>query len=208
MARDPYAKYTFCEECMFQAIYLYRTMTASEVAAITGYAKSTVRNYASKYSYRLPEAIAFFEDSPEEVIPPTVYTPPAESHYRSATICWLGDTRDKDKYDEEKAYLFRFFENAEDDTPIFSKIGTTLKSCLDRLKDEIRYYEKAGFTISKVEICEIWNCGETPAESYESYLRALLIKKYPNTWHRNDRFFGVHLPAELFTKLCRQYSEL
>ena len=208
MAHDPFAKYTFCEECMFQAIYLYRTMTASQVAAITGYAKNTVRSYASKYSYRLKEAIAFFEDDPETVQPPRVYVPSNEFRYHSATIYWLDNTQGKDKLDEEKTYLFRFFANSDDTDPIFSKIGTTVKLCRDRIKDEIAYYEKAGFSIEKVEICEIWHCGDTPAESYESYLRALLIKKFPNTWHKNDRFFGVFLPTELFVKLCHQYAEI
>lgn len=208
MAHDPYAKYSYCEECMFQAIYLYRTMTASEVSRITGYAKNTVRNYASKYSYRLKEAIAFFEDDPETILPPSVYVPLPYFHYRNATVHWLDETQSKDKPDEEKTYLFRFFENEDDTDPIFSKIGTTTKLCRDRIKDEIAYYEKAGFSIAKVEICEIWHCGDTPAESYESYLRALLIKKYPNTWHKNDRFFGVFLPTELFVKLCSQYAKI
>ena len=110
--------------------------------------------------------------------------------------------------DGEKAYLFRFFKDDEK-TPVFSKIGTSTRDCYKRLKEEIRYYiAKSGLDITRVEIVEIWNCGNTPAESYESFMRALLIKKYPNTWHKNDRFFGVSISLETFVKLCRQYEEL
>lgn len=125
-------------------------------------------------------------------------------------ICWgsteihfLNNCKEKDTACGEKTYLFKFYTENE---IIFSKIGTTAKNCLQRLKDEIRYYTKRGFNITKVEICEIIDCGETPAESYESYLRALFIKKFPNTWKKNDRFFGISIPVDIFTKLCTEYA--
>lgn len=122
-------------------------------------------------------------------------------------ISFLNGTRNKDTKSGEKTYFFKFYDNP-DRPPVFDKIGTTNKSCLDRLKQEIRYYNKAGFGIEKVEICEIWDCGNTPAESYESFMRALLIKKFPNTWRRNDRFFGANIPTSLFQSLCAEYAAL
>lgn len=122
-------------------------------------------------------------------------------------IDFLNGTDAKDTKSGEKTYFFKFYDRC-DAPPVFDKIGTTTKSCLGRLKEEIRYYNKAGFDIERVEVCEIWDCGNTPAESYESFMRALLIKKYPNTWHKNDRFFGTNIPTELFTSLCKQYAAL
>lgn len=127
--------------------------------------------------------------------------------YGDIEIAYLNGTIEKDTKEGEKAYFFKFYEDANR-PPVFDKIGTTTKRCLDRLKQEIRYYNKAGFEIERVEICEIWDCGNTPAESYESFMRALLIKKFPNTWHKNDRFFGTDIPTSLFTSLCRQYAAL
>lgn len=106
----------------------------------------------------------------------------------------------EDTPDSEKCYLFKFYD--ETDQIIFTKIGTTAKTCKIRLKQEIAYYRKRDIDIVRVEISKIIQCGEMPAESYESYLRALLMKKYPNTWHKNDRFFGIDIPTETFEELC------
>ena len=146
------------------------------------------------------------------------YTPEKNSSRRKTielsetAICWgnteihfLNDCQIKDTMQGEKTYLFKFYHREE---ILFSKIGTTTKKCQTRLKDEIRYYFNRGFDITKVEMCEIIDCGEIPAESYESYLRALLIKKFPNTWHKNDRFFGINIPIELFNKICMQYNTI
>ena len=54
---------------------------------------------------------------------------------------------------------------------------------------------------------KIYDCGNVPAEAYESYLRALLIAEFPNTWHRNDRFFGVDIPTDRFCELCDQFAK-
>jgi hypothetical protein len=108
----------------------------------------------------------------------------------------------------EKSYLFKFF--IEDNKEFyFTKIGTSARSCLNRLKDEIRYYRnKSGFNISKVKVERIINCGEMPAEGFESFCRSMLIKKYPGTWKKNDRFFGVDIPVNEFDKLWTMYSNI
>lgn len=205
---DPMGTYVSAQEKHWQVVYLYQTMTAKDVAAITGYAPSTVRNYYNKYRAELPVAIIFFEKgNTTPTRRQTVKHNERRIFFGNTEINWLNETENKDTNSGEKAYLFRFYEKGSSE-PVFSKIGTTAKSCLGRLKDEIRYYNKAGFSIVKVEICEIWDCGEMPAESYESFMRALLIKRFPNTWKKNDRFFGVTIPTEIFVNLCQQYAEL
>lgn len=208
-ANDPMDFYDDTQKKRWQIIYLYQTMTAKEVGAVTGYASSTVRTYYNKYRAELPTAIAFFEKGNAEISErrKTIQHNEHRLFFGDTEINWLNGAQDKDDDNTEKAYLFRFYE--EDPTPVFSKIGTTAKTCLGRLKDEIRYYnKKANFNIKKVEICEIWDCGDLPAESYESYMRALLIRQYPNTWKKNDRFFGVTIPVEVFINLCSQYAEM
>lgn len=205
---DPMETYVSAQEKHWQVVYLYQTMTAKDVAAVTGYAPSTVRNYYNKYRAELPVAIVFFEKgNTTSTRRQTVKHNDRRIFFGNTEINWLNETENKDTISGEKAYLFRFYEKGNSES-VFSKIGTTAKSCLGRLKDEIRYYNKAGLSIDKVEICEIWDCGEMPAESYESFMRALLIKRFPNTWKKNDRFFGVTIPTEIFVNLCQQYAEL
>ena len=218
-ANDPFGNYGVMEEKIWQVVYLYHYYTASDVSRFTGYAPSTVRSYNSKNRDKYDEAKEFFEIGfskvPVEAVEVGVEEDPhapmslqATCAFSSVEIICSRALLQKAGADGEKAYLFRFFEDDEK-TPVFSKIGTSTRDCYKRLKEEIRYYiSKSGLDITRVEIVEIWNCGDTPAESYESFMRALLIKKYPNTWHKNDRFFGVSIPLETFVKLCRQYEEL
>ena len=105
----------------------------------------------------------------------------------------------------EKAYLFKFYEDINPD-PLFSKIGTSVRTCFGRLKDEVRYYQNAGFDITRVKVERIINCGEMPAEAFESFCRSMFIKKYPNTWKKNDRFFGVDIQVSDFDKMWEMYS--
>lgn len=211
-ANDPMASYDDVQIRRWQVVYLYRDHDVDVVAEVTGYAKATVKNYNRKYSSELADAIAFFEKVEEEEISnrrKTVKTSDTRIQWGETEITWLNGTEEKDTDGGEKAYLFRFYETGKD-VPVFSKIGTTTKTCLTRLKQEIRYYNspKAGFDIERVEVCEIWDCGELPAESYESFMRALLIRQFPNTWKKNDRFFGVTIPTETFINLCQQYARL
>ena len=218
-AHDPFGEYDKMRERIWQVVYLYRYYTASAVANFTGYAPSTVRSYNSKNREKYNEAKEFFEigfpeepvEAVEVVVEEDLHAPmsiQATCAFSSVEIVCSRALLQKAGADGEKAYLFRFFKDDEK-TPVFSKIGTSTRDCYKRLKEEIRYYiAKSGLDITRVEIVEIWNCGNTPAESYESFMRALLIKKYPNTWHKNDRFFGVSISLETFVKLCRQYEEL
>lgn len=106
----------------------------------------------------------------------------------------------------EKIYLFKFFECGKTE-PLFTKIGTTTRTCLKRVKEEISYYLKQ-FDLERVDVDAIHDCGDMPAESYESFLRAMFTKKYPNSWKRNDRFFGVDILPSEFSKACAKFAAL
>lgn len=106
----------------------------------------------------------------------------------------------------EQVYFFKFFNDKGE--ILWTKIGTTTKSYLDRLKQEIYYYNKRGHGVAKVLVESVLNCGDIPAESYESYLRAILIKEFPNTWKKNDRFFGTNIPVDRFTAICNDFAKL
>lgn len=106
---------------------------------------------------------------------------------------------------QQTVYLFKFY--GANHKIIFSKIGTTSVSVDTRLRQEIGEYMKK-FDIVSVDVCKIYDCGNLPAESFESFLRATLIKKFPNTWYRNDRFFDVDIPVETFTSLCDTFANI
>lgn len=132
----------------------------------------------------------------------------------SATLFELGngvsvefaDNCGEDTNGTEKSYLFKFYEDTNID-PTFSKIGTSARTCFGRLKDEVRYYrDKNGFDITRVRVERIIDCGEMPAEAFESFCRSMFIKKYPGTWKKNDRFFGVDIDPKEFDKLWAMYT--
>lgn len=117
------------------------------------------------------------------------------------TVEWKDNTEDEDFFSngEQLLYYFTFFDRISGEK-IFDKIGTTTRTAKKRLKEEVRYYNKHGFDIGKVEVRLLKNCGDTPAESYESFLRSVLTKKFPNTWKKNDRFFGADITTETIKK--------
>ena len=82
----------------------------------------------------------------------------------------------------------------------------TSKTCLERLKQEIKEYCE-DYDIGCVEIHRIYDCGEYPAEGFESYVRAYLIKRYPQAFKKNDRFFSVQVEPDLIDRLWKQYCE-
>lgn len=108
---------------------------------------------------------------------------------------------------EEKNYCF-WFKAKNVPEGKFTKVGTSAKStCFERLRDEVKYYNERGLGVEEVVIKRIYNCGDVPAEGFESFCRAKFIKKYPGTYHKNDRFFGVEIPVEEYDKLWKLYGE-
>lgn len=110
-----------------------------------------------------------------------------------------------DSKEGNKCYLFHFYD--EEEHIIFTKIGTTTKSCEGRLRQEIATYRnKNKYPVHRVEIHRIIDTGEMPPESYESILRANIIKNHPNTYHKNDRFFDVAVGIEEFDSICKSFA--
>ncbi len=88
---------------------------------------------------------------------------------------------------EQKCYLFRFFDS--EGNLIFSKVGTTTKPILTRIKSELREYEK--WDAVSCVIDRVYDCGHLPAEGMESYFRWEYIRRHPEAFRKNDRFFNV-----------------
>lgn len=101
----------------------------------------------------------------------------------------------------EAVYFFKFYSET---TLLFNKIGTTKKDVIGRLRAEIGDYSKK-FDIRRVEIHRICACGEYPAEGAESALRANFISRYSKEFCKNDRFFGVDIPTEIFDTVLNEY---
>ena len=184
-----------------QVAYLYweKNETYTRISEITGYAVSTCRTYARTHN-NYP--CGMFDDV-QMIVPERV------THRTCGAVTvpmnYLPNCGD-DVKGQQTAYLFKFYTNNRA-VPVFSKIGTTATSVNNRLRQEIGEYRKKGFDIRSVDVCKIYDCGCVPAEAYESYLRALLIAEFPNTWHRNDRFFGVDIPTDRFCELCDQFAK-
>lgn len=128
----------------------------------------------------------------------------------SAAVASIGvsiqEKEDFSKCSGEQCYLFKFYDSNGE--ILFSKIGTTTRNCRKRIKEEIAYYRKRGLDVAETLIEDVFCCGDTPAEAYESFMRAKFIKQFPNTWHRNDRFFGVDIPVADFRHMCDMFASL
>lgn len=111
----------------------------------------------------------------------------------------------EDAFDEgsEKVYLFKFFD--ETGKLMFSKVGTTTRGINQRIREEIKYYRKHDLNVGNAIVESVYDCGELPAEGAESFCRAIFIKRHPNTYHKNDRFFGLNIPVEEFNQAVEKY---
>lgn len=89
----------------------------------------------------------------------------------------------------EKCYLFEFFN--ENDELICSKVGTTTRKVTQRLKEELRSKTYSDMGATKAVIHRVYDCYGYPAEGLESFFRANYIKKYPDSFKKNDRFIKV-----------------
>lgn len=106
----------------------------------------------------------------------------------------------------QKCYLFSFFD--ADDNLVCSKIGTTVRTIRERLREELNSdtYVKMGCV--RAVINRVYDCGELPAEGLESYFRAKYIKKYPDSFKKNDRFIGTHFDLLAADKIAEKYLSL
>ncbi len=102
---------------------------------------------------------------------------------------------------EQKCYLFRFFDS--EGNLICSKVGTTTRPILIRIKSELREYEKLDAVTCVID--RVYDCGHIPAEGMESYFRAEYIRRHPEAFRKNDRFFSVAFDLEDADRICRAY---
>ena len=172
------------EKAHKQVIFLYiNNVDCDKIVEITGYAKSTIRNYCNKY----------YDDYCESC---------KECFYIPNLVEGITCLCDELPKGQNQVYLVKFY-GANGDF-LFSKIGTTTRTVKQRVREEIRSYNKT-FTVTGAIIEKIEDCEDTPPEGAESYLRASLIKKYPHTYLKNDRFMNLDIPAEDFIALLNDY---
>ena len=74
---------------------------------------------------------------------------------------------------------------------IYNKIGTTTQSVETRMRQILSKQYKDGYErLVDYDVIASWDCGNKSPEGLESYLRAMLIKKYNSqNYVKNDRFF-------------------
>ena len=179
---DVFQNYEDPEIKHLQVVYLnHHGFTAKDIAKWTGYAVSTIRNYACKYLELLEKAKKVFYHITKKI---------------KAAL----------QNGKQLVYLYKFY--SKDGQLICSKVGTTTRSPEQRLQEEIRYYCNHGITVADSKICSVIDCGDIPAEGAESETRAYFIRRYPKAFCKNDRFFGVDIPTPIFNKVVKNYLTL
>ena len=86
-----------------------------------------------------------------------------------------------------------------------AKIGTTTRAVLKRLKEELqsKTYKEMGCV--RAVINRVYDCGNLPAEGLESYFRATYIKRYPDSFKKNDRFISTFFDLTEADKIAEKY---
>lgn len=151
---------------------------AEEIKKWTGYAVSTIKNYIRKFKDLIEKAKETFYHIAQKV---------------KQTI----------RGGKQLVYLYKFYD--EEGNLLFSKVGTTTRLPEQRLQEEINYYKKNGLKVANAEICSVIDCGEIPAEGAESYSRAYFIRRYPEAFCKNDRFFGLNISTRIFNRIVNDY---
>ena len=90
---------------------------------------------------------------------------------------------------------------------VCSKVGTTTRTVKQRLTEELRSntYKKIGCV--RAVINRVYDCGDMPAEGLESYFRAMYIKKFPQSFKKNDRFMNTFFDFKEADKIVEKYFE-
>lgn len=117
------------------------------------------------------------------------------------------NTQDLDLLDDvsEKCYLFRFFD--AEGARLCSKVGTTTRPILKRLKEELssKTYQQMGAVSAVID--RVYDCHGFPAEGLESYFRAEYIKQFPNSFKKNDRFLMEDFDLDEADEIVKRYFE-
>ena len=176
---DVFQEYEDTKLRRMQLVYLDANgFSASEIRQWVNYAESTIKAYIRKFADLLEEA-------------------------RKTFYIITLKTKQQLKGGRQYVYLFKFFD--KEGKLICSKVGTTTRLPEQRMKEEIRYYNKHGIEVEEGKICSVIDCGEYPAEGAESHARGAFIKRFPKAFYKNDRFFGVDIPVKTFNNLVYNY---
>ena len=115
------------------------------------------------------------------------------------------DTNGVDLLDNtaEKCYLFRFFD--ADGKRICSKIGTTTRKVKTRMREELasKTYIQMGAVSAVID--RVYCCDPFPAEGLESRFRAEYIRKFPDSFKKNDRFILRDFDLNEADKIVQDY---
>lgn len=195
---NAYSRYDDCQTKYRQIVYLSekRGEAYDFIAELTGYAVSTIKNYVRKFAHLLEEACVMFKYSRK-------ITASANKNAKEVPGIKF-ECPDNLPKDGEKFYLIRAFD--KNGKRIFSKVGTTIRSIVQRMKEHLKAYAKLG--IVRIVVDKIWDCGNIPAEGYESWFRALYIRRWPKNFNKNDRFFDVDFDLEEAQNIFTQYVNL
>lgn len=110
------------------------------------------------------------------------------------------------KEGDEKCYLFEFYNSKQE--LVCSKVGTTIRGVVQRLKEELRSETYKKLDCQSAIVRRVYNCGNLPAEGLESYFRACYIRKYPQSFKKNDRFMNELFDLKLADKIAKNYFNL
>lgn len=165
-----------------QIVYLYeiRNEAFETISEITGYAISTIRNYVKKFAHLLEDAKNLFKYSRKKIFEKKKPIVPEGIEFHCPDDFDFDDKA-------QRFYLIRAFD--ANGNRVFSKIGTTIRQMIERMKEHLNYYKKLG--VVKIVVDKVWDCGERDAVMYESFFRAGYIFKHPTAFCSNDRFFDV-----------------
>lgn len=101
----------------------------------------------------------------------------------------------------EQFYLIRLLD--KDGELIYSKCGTTTVSTVTRMKQHLKYYYDYG--VRSIEVLRLWNCNDIPAEGLESKFRSMYIRRYPNSFKKNDRFTNIEFDLKEADYIVEEY---
>lgn len=104
---------------------------------------------------------------------------------------------------KQKCYLFEFFD--ANDNSLCSKVGTTTREVTVRLQEELRSKTYKAMGAVRAVIHRVYDCGSIPAEGLESYFRAAYIRKYPDSFKKNDRFINLKFDLLEADKIYAEY---
>ena len=180
------------EERRMQLVYIIYDSTenkpklsSDEMCDLLGYAWNTIRNYQYKYAYLLEKAKEKFCTIVKEIIKGIVEKIPIVFG-KGTKVC----------------YLCKFYDS--NGNLLFSKVGTTERTVMTRIKEEMRKYGKQ-FDVCGAVIESVFDCGALPPEGAESAVRSYFIKKYPQAYIKNDRFMGIDINVDDFNSCVKNY---